>query len=317
MSPKESLLAWKVFQKTSQTLNISRTAIELDLDLKTASRILKELEKNLGFSLFDRSSRPFKMTQEAELILPCVHQLLKSEDKLSLKLQEVASKPIDVRLSLPVNMTRDDLFPVMAKYRELHPKFNVRFLNDCDHQHLLDGETDIVMLPYRPENANGDLVLFDAGFSFNMLLASPKYVARNGSPSCVEDLKNHVLILRDSRIYPTTRSLEHADLCVSLTSDFKLVYLGDAFSCRSAALLGHGIAVDLSVAYCSDDIKDGRLIPLLPGWHRPRWDMTIAIRKEDAENKPLYEFASWFANTQKKAYPKRWGPIFEKYGVTP
>lgn len=45
--------------------------------------------------------------------------------------------------------------------------------------------------------------------------------------------------------------------------------------------------------------------------------MTIAIRKEDAENKPLYEFASWVANTQKKAYPKRWRPIFEKYGVTP
>ncbi|WP_281523667.1 hypothetical protein [Turicimonas muris] len=45
--------------------------------------------------------------------------------------------------------------------------------------------------------------------------------------------------------------------------------------------------------------------------------MTIAIRKEDVENKSLYEFASWFANTQKKAYPKRWGPIFEKYGVTP
>ncbi|WP_277041664.1 hypothetical protein, partial [Turicimonas muris] len=54
------------------------------------------------------------MTQEAELILPCVHQLLKSEDKLSLKLQEVASKPIDVRLSLPVNMTRDDLFPTLT-----------------------------------------------------------------------------------------------------------------------------------------------------------------------------------------------------------
>ena len=49
MIPKESLLAWKVFQKTSQTLNISRTAIELDLDLKTASRILKELEKKFGF----------------------------------------------------------------------------------------------------------------------------------------------------------------------------------------------------------------------------------------------------------------------------
>lgn len=58
------------------------------------------------------------------------------------------------------------------------------------------------MLPYLPQNDEDEMVLFDAGFSYNMLLASPEYIRRNGAPQSLDELKAHPLILRESRILP-------------------------------------------------------------------------------------------------------------------
>lgn len=317
MKPRENLLTWQVFLTTVSTKNISMTSVELDMDLKTVSRIVKELEADLGFILFDRSSRPFKLTEGAEKILPLAKELLRTKNKIDAKVQDFLAQPTEVRLSLPVNMTRDDLFQLMDKYTSAHPNLRIRFLNDCDHKHLLDNETDVAMLPYLPPNDENEMVLFDAGFSYNMLLASPEYIRRKGAPQSLNDLKNHPLILRDSRIYPITKTLEHGDSTVDLNTGFKLFYLGDAFSCKRAALMGEGVAVDLSLAYCKEEIEDGRLLPLLPGWHRPKWTMVVAIRKKDAKNKAIYDFAQWFADKQKEAYPFRWKPLFAKYQVSP
>ena len=317
MKPRENLLSWQVFLTTAVTKNISKTSIELDMDLKTVSRIVKELESDLGFILFDRSCRPFKLTEGAEKILPLAKELLRIKNKIEYKVQDFLLKPTEIRLSLPVNMTRDDLFELMDKYASAHPNLKIRLLNDCDHKHLLDNETDVAMLPYLPQNDEDEMVLFDSGFSYNMLLASPEYIRRNGAPQSLDELKAHPLILRESRIYPITKTLEHGDERINLDPEFKLRYLGDAFSCKTAALMGEGIAVDLSLAYCKEEIEESRLVPLLPGWHRSKWTMIVAIRKEDAKDKAVCEFAQWFADRQKEAYPSRWKPLFNKYRVTP
>ena len=106
-------------------------------------------------------------------------------------------------------------------------------------------------------------------------------------------------------------------MVVELDASFNIIHLGDAFSCKEAALCGEGIAVDLSLAYCKEDIYRKRLIPVLPGWHRPAWAMTVAIRKEINSPKEIVDFAKWFAKKQKEAYPPRWGPFFEIFRVQP
>ena len=129
MKPRENLLSWQVFLTTAVTKNISKTSIELEMDLKTVSRIVKELESDLGFILFDRSCRPFKLTEGAEKILPLAKELLRIKNKIEYKVQDFLLKPTEIRLSLPVNMTRDDLFELMDKYASAHPNLKIRLLN--------------------------------------------------------------------------------------------------------------------------------------------------------------------------------------------
>jgi len=315
MNTCNNVLAWRIFSITAQTLSISKAAIELGLDIKTASRLLKNLETELDFQLFDRSARPLKLTAHGTKVLKFVNRFLVDFDDLFSAIEKQKEKKKEVILSLPVNMTREDLFSMLDTYRTIDPTLSVKLVNDCDHQHLLDSEVDMVLLPYLPKET-AEMLIFDAGFSFNMLLASPEYLKAQGIPNCIKDLRNHRLILRCSRIYPTTTCLQSGDCSVDI-SGFNIDFLGDAMSCRQAALCGRGIAVDLSLAYCREDIRSKRLIPVLPGWHRPRWNMTVAIRKSDGQNKKLSSFAKWFAYQQRQAYSQRWRPLYDQLGVTP
>ena len=159
MTNCNNLLVWRLFSITAQTLSISRAAIEMGLDIKTASRLLKTLEKELEFSLFDRSARPLKLTTHGEKILISVNRLLTDSDELFSVIGKQKEKSKEIILSLPVNMTREDLFSMLDTYKTLDPTLFVKLVNDCDHRHLLDSEVDMVLLPYRP-NDSTEMLLF-------------------------------------------------------------------------------------------------------------------------------------------------------------
>lgn len=311
---KENLRAWRIFFQTAKTLNITRTSEILDIDQKTASRILNELEREIQTQLFDRKKRPLQLTEKGKEIFSQVKKLLTASDDLN-QLIKADQSSLELRLSLPVNMPREGLYPLISSYKKIDPGLKIVLENDCDHRHVLDKEVDMAMLPYLPINRKG-LSCFDAGYSFNMLMCSPAYIKKYGEPQNINQLKSHKLLLRQSRIYPLTSELNHGNQKLSLKG-FNLNYLGDAFSCKEAAMDGEGVAVDLSLAYCKEEIKTGKLVIILPGWHRPRWDMTVVIRKEDESNKRIRDFAKWFSDCQKVAYPKRWSPFYKALGVNP
>ena len=74
------------------------------------------------------------------------------------------------------------------------------------------------------------------------------------------------------------------------------------------------------VARASADVKVGDVIEIAFGTKAVKVRITSVqetIRKEDAKDKAVCEFAQWFADRQKEAYPSRWKPLFNKYQVTP
>ena len=52
--------------------------------------------------------------------------------------------------------------------------------------------------------------------------------------------------------------------------------------CRDRLLAGEGIAVDLATGFMADALLEGRAVPVLPGWHRPAWKLTVAARPQNA-----------------------------------
>src|SRR2546427_829110 len=87
--PMKSLQDLDIFVRTADSGSLSATARALDLTPAAASAALKRLEAELGVTLFVRSTRSLRLTQEGELFLehcrPALAGLRQVRDQLDRK----------------------------------------------------------------------------------------------------------------------------------------------------------------------------------------------------------------------------------------
>ena len=314
MKPRVNYHCWLAFCETARTGSISRAAVETGMDIATVSRLIISLERDLGFELLDRSVRPLKPTPQGQALLPAVRKAVETGLELNGLVQSLTVPRKSIRLSLPINMTRDDLFPMLESYGKIDSGIDIVLVNDKDHQDLEEGAVDAALLPYEPHVDS--VITYDAGMSVNMLLCSPGYLETHGRPVVPEDLTGHTLIFRRARFYPISPALWHGDKSWPITS-VRTLRIGDAMSCKMAALQGLGITVDLGLPFCRKEIEAGELVPVVLGWHRKPWEMRVGIAKRNESDARLVRFARWFAEKQREAYPKRWKPVYQRFGVSP
>lgn len=160
----------------------------------------------------------------------------------------------------------------------------------------------VAYLPYRPP-AEG-LRLWHIGYTENCLLASPDYLKTRGEPLEPMDLAEHDLIIRSGRNYPTTKELICGEKHTPLVYK-RIAFAGDVLSGKEVLLAAEGIAVDLSFHICRHEIEQGRLVRVLAGWHRPPWDLTIAVCDERVTDSRILNFCRLFAEYEKKASAMR------------
>ena len=58
----DNLAVWRLVNACAARKSLSEAALAENIDLAAASRMISQLEKRLGFSLLDRSTRPAKPT---------------------------------------------------------------------------------------------------------------------------------------------------------------------------------------------------------------------------------------------------------------
>ena len=118
MKKVDNLLVWKVLLTIADLGSLKLAAEKLWIDPPLASRMLANLEDELGIFLLDRRSRPAVLTKEAKEILPSVRQLIQSHEAL-LSLTQNLRKDHDLkarrtlRISLPVNMDRTPILSAL------------------------------------------------------------------------------------------------------------------------------------------------------------------------------------------------------------
>ena len=137
-----------------------------------------------------------------------------------------------------------------------------------------------------------------------MLLVAPKYLREHGIPKVPQDLVHHAVILRSGDYYPMSRFLVRGEEKVPLVFDL-VAFSGDVMSGKEALLNGEGIAVSFSIATCQKEIEIGVVVPVLLGWHRPEWKMTLAMAKTNIGNLRFIHFARAFLLSEGEAICRR------------
>lgn len=119
----------KSFLSIVRTGNLTRSAEQLHISQSALSSQLKQLEEELGFSLFDRTSRGMQLTSAGRELLPCVDGLFEAEEKLTQKAQALRYGGGE---SLHVGLNADPGFlragAINRRLQQMYRDINVIFL---------------------------------------------------------------------------------------------------------------------------------------------------------------------------------------------
>ena len=272
MTPDNNLLAWKVISCIGHGGGVKRASIALGLDQSQCTRLIQNLEAQLGAVLTDHDVRPVGLTALGRRVLPLVEQMVESHSRLRQMIDDVCCGSLNLFIAIPANTPRESSFASMCAYEAVDPHLHLSIITDKDHEDLHPGSVDIVYLPYTPRPSS-DLCIRTLGSILNVPVVAPAYLARHGVPQEPADLAGHVIFLRGGRWYPQTQYLERGLERAPLVS--KRAHVGDALTCRQAVLSGAGIALDLAYAVVKSDVEAGSLVTVLRGWHRPQWFKSV------------------------------------------
>ncbi|MCI6529938.1 MAG: LysR family transcriptional regulator, partial [Mesosutterella sp.] len=115
----DNLLAWRAFLAVAKTGAISVAARLLDLDSPAVSHLVAEIEQALGYALFDRSKRPFKLTPRGQVVADTVNPLSSG----LLDLRELFGEDTNsiITVAAPTDLNQCYLHDQLFQYSLEHP----------------------------------------------------------------------------------------------------------------------------------------------------------------------------------------------------
>ena len=118
----------RTFLAVAETGSATRAADRLHLTQAAVSQQIKRLEDGLGRPLFDRDQRRFRLTPTGERLVVQARRILSLNDEILAAMADPDDAG-EVVLGVPHDLLRPLLPPVLKRYRELWPRFTVRFLS--------------------------------------------------------------------------------------------------------------------------------------------------------------------------------------------
>ncbi|MCG6114564.1 MAG: LysR family transcriptional regulator [Mesorhizobium sp.] len=173
--------------------SLSAAAKRISATQPTLSRHIRELEAELGVSLFTRSAQGLDPTEAALGLVDDARAMGAAAEALNLKAQGRSQQLTGtVRITTSVIVGNLILPPMLAALREAEPSIQVEIVTSDTNQNLLRRDADIAIRMADPtQNA---LIARKLGDTPLGLFATRAYFDRRGRVSTREDLATHDFI---------------------------------------------------------------------------------------------------------------------------
>ncbi|MCJ8143507.1 LysR family transcriptional regulator [Ancylobacter sp. A5.8] len=243
------------FVTIAEAGSISEAARRLRLSKSVVSDRLAQLERRLGASLVHRSTRSLSLTEDGLAFLELASQALRDLDSAAAALAErrgTLSGPL--RISAPVTLTVLHAGPALYRFLRRHPQIELSIeLDDRVVDAQAEGFDGVIRHgPMR----DSPLTAWQIARSRRVLVASPDYLERQGTPRDLVELEAH------RGIFYTHRGL--ADWRFETDAGMRQVrarlglQVNNGMVMRDAAMAGLGIAM-LPLFIAGPHIRDGAL----------------------------------------------------------
>jgi DNA-binding transcriptional LysR family regulator len=233
----------------------SAAADSLDIQVARVSRAVSKVEKQLGVTILNRTTRRIELTDEGRQFVDSVRvgllQIQQAEEELVSRGELPAGR---LRIDAASPFVFHQLVPLIHSFKQAFPDIELEITSNEGFVDLLEKRTDLAIRIGKLNDST--LHARPLGKSLLYIVASPEYLAKRGVPKQVSDLSSHELLGFAGAKVLNRWPLSGSDYIEpTLTAS-------NGETVRQLALAGNGIAC-LSGFMVNKDIAAGRLVPLL------------------------------------------------------
>lgn len=250
----------EVFVAAAETGSLAKAAARMRLSPPAATRAIAALEDRLGVPVFTRTTRSLTITEAGQRLFGHAQRILADFEAAQREaVGENATPAGHLTVTTSVTFGRSILAPLACEFLAAFPRVTASVLLLDRVTNLVEEGIDLaVRIGQLPDSS---LIARRVGDVRRILVASPDYLERQGTPAAPDDLKRHVVIaftgLMPNREW---RHLQEGRMTsLALSPRFEV---NDALAAIDAAVAGHGLTIALS--YMVDDlIREGALVRVL------------------------------------------------------
>jgi len=251
------------FSAAARRMNLSKSAV---------SKAISELEEHLGVRLLQRTTRSLRLTDAGTRFYARCSRIVREAEQAELEIGRLDGRPRGkVRVNAPIALGRRFVLPVVLDILARHPEVEVELTLQDDYVDLVATGTDLAV---RVGRVMGSLVAKKIGSARGLLVASPAYLEKHGTPKTAHDLADHRMIIYTLISRPTELALERGDERV-------LVKLNGALSTNSGEAIIDACVAGAGIAMTPDwvgveELCAQKLVPVLLDWHVPELSVYLA-----------------------------------------
>lgn len=247
-----------LFVRIARLGSISAAARDLGITPAGASARLAAMEKHLGARLLHRTTRHATLTEDGRMFLPHAEQLAEafSAARATLAHERVTPRGT-LRVAAPSSFARMHIVPGLPAFSRRYPDLKLDMRLSDSVVDLVEGAFDLAVR--YADLGDSYFVARRIAPDRRVLVASPDYLDRHGTPRVPDDLAAHACLVVGTLDTWTFQGPGGETMVRRVSPTLRV---DDGGAVRDLACAGLGIA--LMATWCAaDELRAGLLVPVL------------------------------------------------------
>ncbi|WP_027796651.1 LysR family transcriptional regulator [Paraburkholderia acidipaludis] len=256
------ILSLKLYTRVARLGSFSAAAREVGLSQPQVSRLIADMESELGVRLLSRTTRAVVPTEAGADFLARVEPILVALEEAEHSVREGTDLRGILRMSMPTSVGIREVIPRLQPFAEKHPELRIELTLGDQRQDLIRDAVDVAIRLGRLVDSTATARRITN--IRRVVVAAPAYLERRGTPLVPADLSVHRIVGGPASAVPT--AWKFAKEGQEITMDLEAhLWTDENEGAVAAAAAGFGITSTSEWA-CRRELEEGTLVRVLEDW---------------------------------------------------
>ena len=191
---------YRIFYVVANNGNITKASEELNISQPAISKSIKNLEDQLGGTLFVRTKRGVILTEEGKEFYKYIKQAIEYINNAENKFTDLINLDTgSIRIGISTTLTKEFLLPYLEQFHEKYPKIDIQIDTNVSTEllsKLRNGLLDIVILHMIDKNYGDDVEIIKCKKVTDCFAVNKKYKDLINKEISLKELNNYPLVLQ-------------------------------------------------------------------------------------------------------------------------